>query len=111
LNPLNGNRAPAVSDLYERFADHYIADRSRTSWNEERGSIGFWTVRQRNDAFSIWAAALALQSANTCWNTVVQSPASIRLRRSSTTAASIPRKANGLSLTCAACHWQPNSTA
>jgi SAM-dependent methyltransferase len=33
---LNGNRAPAVSDLYERFADHYIADRSRTSWNEER---------------------------------------------------------------------------
>ena len=33
---MNGNRAPAVSDLYERFADHYIADRSRTSWNEER---------------------------------------------------------------------------
>ena len=33
---MNGNRAPAGSDLYERFADHYIVDRSRTSWNEER---------------------------------------------------------------------------
>ncbi|HJR15183.1 MAG TPA: class I SAM-dependent methyltransferase, partial [Rhodanobacteraceae bacterium] len=32
---MNGNRAPAVSDLYERFAHQYISDRSRVPWNEQ----------------------------------------------------------------------------